>query len=221
VTANPGIPPRDAAERLTFATWAIVTGKSPGGIFDELFNVDANTAAKLAQRLSQRSDGTVTVEHVQAASTIEALATTVRQYLEGGDLDGFVRSLRARPPGSTKTPVFVFHAAGGSTVVYEPLLKRLPPDTPMYGFERVEGNVAQRAEQYVPKLLELNAGRPFILAGWSLGGALAYACAIGLKPRRKPVLVGIDTPASPNAHSTCQFRRSRTNCSRNSTTKGK
>ncbi|WP_369806916.1 hypothetical protein, partial [Mycobacterium sp. 1245499.0] len=27
----------------------------------------------------------------------------------------------------------------------------------------------------------MNAGKPFILAGWSLGGALAYACAIGLK----------------------------------------
>ena len=30
------VPPRDAAERVTFATWAIVTGKSPGGIFNPL-----------------------------------------------------------------------------------------------------------------------------------------------------------------------------------------
>jgi polyketide synthase 13 len=27
----------------------------------------------------------------------------------------------------------------------------------------------------------MNDGKPFVLAGWSLGGALAYACAIGLK----------------------------------------
>ena len=77
--------------------------------------------------------------------------------------------------------MYVFHAAGGSTVVYEPLLNRLPAGTPMYGFERVEGTIEERAAQYVPKLLELNHGKPFILAGWSLGGALAYACAIGLK----------------------------------------
>ena len=77
--------------------------------------------------------------------------------------------------------MFVFHPAGGSTVVYEPLLKRLPPDTPMYGLERVEGTVQERAAQYVPKLLEINGDKPFILTGWSLGGALAYACAIGLK----------------------------------------
>ena len=175
------VPPRDAAERVTFATWAIVTGKSPGGIFNALPTLDDETAAKMAQRLSERAEGTITVEDVMSAPTIEALATTVRDYLEAGQLDGFVRVIRAREEGSDKVPVFVFHPAGGSTVVYEPLLKRLPPDTPMYGIERVEGSIKERAAEYVPKLIELQGNGPFILAGWSLGGALAYACAIGLK----------------------------------------
>jgi polyketide synthase 13 len=182
------IPPRDAAERVTFATWAIVTGKSPGGIFNALPNLDDGAAAKMAQRLSERAEGTISVDDVKAASTIEELATTVRQYLEAGQIDGFVRTIRPRPEGSTKPPVFVFHAAGGSTVVYEPLLDRLPPDTPMYGFERVEGTIEERAAQYVPKLRELQGDGPFILVGWSLGGVLAYACAIGLKQQ------GCDVP---------------------------
>ncbi|KMO66817.1 Phthiocerol/phenolphthiocerol synthesis polyketide synthase type I PpsA [Mycolicibacterium chubuense] len=176
------VPPRDAAERVTFATWAIVTGKSPGGIFTELPKLDDATAAKIAERLTERADeGTITVDDVRAAKTIEELSTTVRQYLEGGKVDGFVRTIRARPEGSTRIPVFVFHPAGGSTVVYEPLLKRLPPDTPMYGFERVEGSVEERAAEYLPKLREIQGDGPYILVGWSLGGALAYACAIGLK----------------------------------------
>ena len=60
-------------------------------------------------------------------------------------------------------------------MVYEPLLNRLPAGTPMIGLERVEGTIEERAAQYVPKLLELNGwadgtkGKPFILAGWSLG----------------------------------------------------
>ncbi|MGO4444392.1 polyketide synthase Pks13 [Mycobacterium sp. 2YAF39] len=176
------VPPRDAAERVTFATWAIVTGRSPGGIFNELPDVDDATAAKIAERLTERVDeGTVTVDDVRGAKTVEALATTVRDYLEGGRVDGFVRTLRAPEQGSDAVPVFVFHAAGGSTVVYEPLLKRLPAGTPMYGIERVEGSIEERAREYVPKLMEINGDRPFALAGWSLGGVLAYACAIGLK----------------------------------------
>jgi polyketide synthase 13 len=185
---NSDVPPRDAAERVTFATWAIVTGKSPGGIFNTLPKLDDDAATKMAQRLSERAEGPITADDVKAAATIEELATTVREYLEAGQIDGFVRTIRARPEGSTKPPVFVFHAAGGSTVVYEPLLNRLPPDTPMYGFERVEGTIEERAAQYVPKLRELQGNGPFILVGWSLGGVLAYACAIGLKQQ------GCDVP---------------------------
>ncbi|ORW23191.1 polyketide synthase Pks13 [Mycobacterium palustre] len=184
---NSDVPPRDAAERVTFATWAIVTGKSPGGIFNPLPKLDADAAAKMAQRLSERADGPITAEDVLASENIEALADKVRQYLEAGVVDGFVRTLRARPEGSTRAPVFVFHPAGGSTVVYEPLLNRLPADTPMYGFERVEGTIEERAAQYVPKLIEMQGDGPYILAGWSLGGVLAYACAIGLKRMGKDV----------------------------------
>ncbi|MGB8208567.1 MAG: polyketide synthase Pks13 [Mycobacterium sp.] len=185
---NSDVPPRDAAERVAFATWAIVTGKSPGGIFNALPKLDDEAATKMAQRLSERAEGPISSDDVKAAATIEDLATTVREYLEAGQVDGFVRTIRARPEGSTKPPVFVFHAAGGSTVVYEPLLNRLPPDTPMYGFERVEGTIEERAAQYIPKLRELQGDGPFILAGWSLGGVLAYACAIGLKQQ------GCDVP---------------------------
>jgi polyketide synthase 13 len=177
------VPPRDAAERVTFATWAIVTGKSPGGIFNELPALDDGAAEKLAQRLSERAEGTITVEDVTSAKSIEELATTVRSQLEEGVVDGFIRTLQ--PPTAENpdaVPLFVFHPAGGSTVVYEPLIKRLPAGTPVYGIERVEGSIEERAAEYVPKLLEVHKG-PFLLAGWSLGGALAYACGIGLKQR--------------------------------------
>lgn len=184
---NSDVPPRDAAERVVFATWAVVTGKSAGGIFNPLPKLDDEKAAKMAQRLSERAEGPITVEDVQSSETIEALAEKVRNYLEAGVIDGFVRTLRPPREGSSRTPVFVFHPAGGSTVVYEPLLKRLPPDTPMYGLERVEGSIEERAAQYVPKLIEMQGDGPYILAGWSLGGVLAYACAIGLKRLGKDV----------------------------------
>ena len=194
------VPPRDAAERVTFATWAIVTGKSPGGIFNELPAVDEETAAKMSARLTERAEGPISVEQVRSAKTIEELATHVRDQLEDGLVDGFVRTLRPPIGDSKAVPLFVFHPAGGSTVVYEPLIKRLPADVPVYGIERVEGSIEERAAEYVPKLLELHDG-PFVLAGWSLGGALAYACAIGLKRAGADVrfvgLIDLALPGEP------------------------
>ena len=133
--------------------------------------IDDATAAKMAERLTERVDeGTITAEDVKTASTIEALADGRAQHLEAGKVDGFVRIIRAPQEGQDKIPVFVFHAAGGSTVVYEPLLKRLPADTPMYGIERVEGSIEERAREYVPKLMEISGNGPFMLgrlvAGW-------------------------------------------------------
>ncbi|MGW0018263.1 polyketide synthase Pks13 [Rhodococcus sp. NPDC003382] len=182
------VPPRDAAERLTFASWAVITGESAKGIFDTLPILDDETAERLAARLTERSNGEITVDDVLDAETIEQLAETVRQHLESADrIDGLVRTLRARPEGSDAVPVFVFHPAGGSTVAYEPLLKRLPADTPMYGFERTEGPIEQRAAEYLPLIKEIQGDGPYVLYGWSLGGVLAYAVARMLRAEGKDV----------------------------------
>ncbi|MFC9519103.1 polyketide synthase Pks13 [Nocardiaceae bacterium NPDC056970] len=184
------VPPRDAAERLTFASWAVVTGKAAKGIFGTLPILDDEHAEKLAARLTERSGGEITVDDVLDAETIEQLAETVRQHLEDGlKIDGLVRTLRPRAEGSDAVPVFVFHPAGGSTVAYEPLLKRLPAHTPMFGLERVEGPIDERAAAYVPLLREIQGDGPYVLAGWSLGGVLAYAVARQLREQGADVRV--------------------------------
>ncbi|MEU7139404.1 polyketide synthase Pks13 [Nocardia sp. NPDC046473] len=200
------VPPRDAAERLTFATWAVVTGKSAGGIFNTLPILDEDTAEKLAARLTERVKAEVTVDDVLDCETIEQLADIVRTLQDSGaDVDGFVRPLRARPSGSNAVPVFVFHPAGGNTLVYEPLLKRLPADTPMYGFERVDGEIEERARQYVPELRKLQGDGPFVLYGWSLGAVLAMACAQLLRADGADVrvvgLIDLAIPKEPEDNS--------------------
>ncbi|MFC6011783.1 polyketide synthase Pks13 [Nocardia lasii] len=168
------VPPRDAAERLTYATWAVVTGASPGGIFNTLPILEEELAEKMAARLTERVGAEVTVDDVLDCETIEQLSDIVRGLQDSGaDVDGFVHPLRARVDGSDATPVFVFHPAGGNTLVYEPLLKRLPADTPMYGFERVDGSIEERAREYLPELRKIQGEGPYVLYGWSLGAVLA------------------------------------------------
>ncbi|WP_332519551.1 polyketide synthase Pks13 [Speluncibacter jeojiensis] len=185
--AGSDVPPRDAPERLVFATWAVVTGQSAKGVFNTLPVLDDDTAEKLAARLTERSGGEVTFDDVLDSETIEQLSDVVRKHLEG-DV-GVVRVLRAAPAGSNRLPVFAFHPAGSSTTVYEPLVKRLPADVAVYGMERVEGSIPERARQYLEPLREIQPHGPYVLIGWSLGGALAYAVAGLLREQGEEVAV--------------------------------
>ncbi|MFF0499428.1 polyketide synthase Pks13 [Nocardia aobensis] len=193
------VPPRDAAERLTFAAWAMVTGKSAGGIFNTLPILDEDTAEKLAARLSDRVGSTVDVDDVLDCETIEQLSDIVRRHQDSAtEVEGFIRPLRPRPEGSTAIPIFVFHPSGGNTLVYEPLLKRLPEGTPMYGFERIEGSIPERAREYAAEIRKIFPSGPYVLYGWSLGAVFALQVAQIMRTEGDDVrLVGLIDLALP------------------------
>ncbi len=209
--AGADVPPRDAAERLTFGAWAVVTGTSAGGVFNKLPVLDEATARKLTDRLNDRTGGDIDLEDVLASETIEELSEHVRKHMESAaDIDGFVRYLRVPDRNGQRQhsfdttagdpmPILVFHPAGGNTSAYEALLKRLPEEQPVVGFDRVEGTIEERVRQYLPKLREVQPHGPYVLVGWSLGGALAYGAAQLLREQGEEVaFVGLIDVVRPS-----------------------
>lgn len=169
-----GVAPRDAAERLVFATWASLTGRAAAGVTSTLPEISSEVAGKIAERLSERSGTEVDAELVGKAENLEEIANVVREGLET-DVEGNIRVLRE---GSADAPVvFMFHPAGGSSVVYQPLARRLPQEVSVYGVERREGSLEERVTDYLGDIRKYAKGRPVILGGWSFGGALAYEAA--------------------------------------------
>lgn len=169
-----GVAPRDAAERLVFATWASLTGRAAAGVTSTLPEISGEVAGKIAERLSERSGMNIEAELVGKAENLEEIANVVREGLET-DVEGNIRVLRE---GSAEAPVvFMFHPAGGSSVVYQPLARRLPQEISVYGVERREGSLEERVADYLGDIRNYAKGRPVILGGWSFGGALAYEAA--------------------------------------------
>lgn len=169
-----GVAPRDAAERLVFATWASFTGRAAAGVTSMLPEISGEVAGKIAERLSERSGMNIGAELVGKAENLEEIANVVREGLET-DVEGNIRVLRE---GSAEAPVvFMFHPAGGSSVVYQPLARRLPQEISVYGVERREGSLEERVADYLGDIRKYAKGRPVILGGWSFGGALAYEAA--------------------------------------------
>lgn len=175
-----GVAPRDASERMIFGTWASITGKAPAGVTSPLPEISAEVAAQIAERLRERAHIDVTAQQVLDAEALETLADLVREGLET-EVEGNIRVLRE----ADGPAVFMFHPAGGTTVVYQPLTRRLPADVAVYGVERIEGSLEERAAAYIEDIVRYARGRKVVLGGWSFGGALAYEVAYQLAERSK------------------------------------
>lgn len=171
-----GVPPRDAAERWVAAQWASVVGTPLAGVTTPLPATTEAQRVALAHALGGRWEGWVEPSVIVEAATLSALADEVRPLMETstGELVRVLQAPVVAPGERAAAPLFLVHPAGGSCSVYDPLVRLLPADQPVFGIERLEGPLADRVAAYLPLVLEHGGSGPYRLAGWSFGGALAY-----------------------------------------------
>ncbi|RSN59717.1 non-ribosomal peptide synthetase [Streptomyces sp. WAC 04229] len=87
--------------------------------------------------------------------------------------------------GGDRPPLFCLHASGGLSWNYQPLLRHLPADQPVYGVqarglartEPLPGSVEEMAADYLAHIRAVQPTGPYHLLGWSLGGRIAQAMA--------------------------------------------
>ena len=80
---------------------------------------------------------------------------------------------------SPRPPLFLFHAAGGTTDVYRAFAERLGADRPVHGLDRIEDahTVSEKARRYAEAITSAHPDGPYVLAGWSFGGFVAQETA--------------------------------------------
>ncbi|KUJ41290.1 hypothetical protein ACZ90_68130 [Streptomyces albus subsp. albus] len=93
-----------------------------------------------------------------------------------GRTDGPLRAFPGAGPG---TPLFLAHAAGGSSEVYARLAARLDGDRPVFGFDRVPepDDVPGRAAEFARRIRQVHPVGPWLVGGWSYGGLVAQEAA--------------------------------------------
>jgi phthiocerol/phenolphthiocerol synthesis type-I polyketide synthase A len=87
--------------------------------------------------------------------------------------------VRALHGAGSRSPLFLVHAAGGTTDVYRGLAERLGAVRPVYGLERIEEarTVVEKARRYVEAVTAVQPDGPCLLGGWSFGGFVAQEAA--------------------------------------------
>jgi thioesterase domain-containing protein len=100
----------------------------------------------------------------------------------------------------------VVHPAGGTVFRYADLARHLPPGRPVFGLQAMGvageaeplASVEEMAERYVEAVRERQPQGPYVLAGWSAGGVIAFEMAQRLRAAGEEValvaLLDADVP---------------------------
>jgi amino acid adenylation domain-containing protein len=101
---------------------------------------------------------------------------------------GVLVPLQEGSPGGR--PLFCVHPVGGEVVAYHELARRLGADLPVYGLQSPDPpleDVREMAQRYVDAVCAVQPEGPYRLAGWSMGGIVAYEMARQLAARGEQV----------------------------------
>ncbi|XRQ13792.1 amino acid adenylation domain-containing protein [Actinomadura welshii] len=182
--AAAGRAPRTPDEERLCAIVAGVLGLDRVGADVSFFDLGGDSIAALKLVTRARQEGIeLTPRDVFTHQTVEAMT----RVGEPEDRLGFEVLLPIRASG-TRPPVFFVHPAGGLAWGYLQFQRHLGPDQPVYGLQaraftqaELPGSVAEMAEDYLEQIRAVRPAGPYHLAGWSLGGLVAYEMAVRLQ----------------------------------------
>ncbi|MET7475689.1 acyltransferase domain-containing protein [Streptomyces sp. NPDC005648] len=158
---------------------AAVTGHTPARLTPATsladLGLDSLMAVRIRTALEREFRTELPLRELLGAADIGQVADRLRQALPARETPP-LRTLRAT---GTRPPLFLVHAAGGTTDVYRTLAERLGDDRPVYGLDRIEeaGSIPEKARHYADAIAAAHPNGPCLLGGWSFGGFVAQETA--------------------------------------------
>jgi phthiocerol/phenolphthiocerol synthesis type-I polyketide synthase E len=97
--------------------------------------------------------------------------------------------------GGSKPPLFCMHGAGGTVLMYRDLSRQLGDDQPFYGLQSrgLDGScpplthIEEMAAGYVKEIRRVQPHGPYFIAGYCMGGTVAFEVAQQLLQLGEPI----------------------------------
>jgi thioesterase domain-containing protein/acyl carrier protein len=198
--------PRDALERELCQVWEDLLGVAPVGVRDDFFALGGHSllAVRLMGRIRERFGRELPLTALFAGATVEHLASLLRDPFDGEARREALVPIRA---GGALPPLFLVHPVGGNVLCYAELARQLDPTRPVYGFQSPAfqspghmENVEEMAAHYLEGIRAAWPRGPIYLAGWSMGGVVAFEMARRLAAEgRQPALLAVIDAFAPGA----------------------
>jgi amino acid adenylation domain-containing protein len=186
------VAPRTDNEKLVAKIWQQNMGIEQISIFDNFFELGGRSlvAVKIMAAIEQETGKRLPLATLFEHATIEKLAAR----LEGDEAIGWESLVPIKPDGS-KMPLYIVHGAGLNVLLFNALAMNMDAEQPVYGLQARGLNgidepldvMEDIAANYIAEIVAKNPEGPYALAGYSLGGIIAYEMANQLMTAGKEV----------------------------------
>ena len=177
------VAPRDPLELQLAHIWEDLLDISPIGVTNNFFDLGGHSllAVSLVAQIQKQFGQNLPLASLFQGATIDRLAKILRQQISSPSWSPLV----AIQPSGSQRPFFCVHPAGGNVLCYYDLARCLGLDQPFYGFQAkgLDGQqdphttVEETAVDYIDALRVIQPEGPYLLAGWSYGGLVAFEMA--------------------------------------------
>ena len=187
------IPPRNPIEEKLCAIWAQMLDLDRVGISDDFFDIGGHSllAVRLVDQVEKTFGLGLPIASVFQAPTIAEFARLVDDSKSTKAFSPLVHM----QPRKENTPIFCVHPGDGNVFHFTDLVRQLDSHQPFYGLQAygIEpgtepvSDFMEMASIYIEQIRSIQPRGPYILGGFSAGGAIAFEMAQQLTGRGEDV----------------------------------
>lgn len=185
--------PKTQTEQKLARIWTAILNQKKIGIHDDFFEIGGHSmlAVALMVKIEKELNIRLPLASLFDRSTIHLLAELIDQNSDSIEW----RSLVPIRPAGMKKPLFLVHGLGLNVLLYTTIVNYLDPEQPVYGLQAKGLNgmdeplttIESIAAYYISEIQSIDKEGPYALAGFSLGGRIAFEMARQLDEMGKKV----------------------------------
>ena len=185
--------PQTENEAIILKIWLDVLGLETISTTDDFFEIGGHSllAVKVMVAIEKATGKRLPLATLFTNATVEKLALKISDNSKTEQWEALV----AIKTNGTKIPIFLIHGAGLNILLFKSICKYFDEQQPIYGIQALGLNyetdiptdLKSIASRYLIEILKINPNGPYYLAGYSLGGFIAFEMANQLRDMGKEI----------------------------------
>jgi amino acid adenylation domain-containing protein len=179
--------PSTLTEKMLAGLYATLLGTPRPGATDSFFDLGGNslTAMRLVDMISREAGADLGVTQVFLHPRLRELAASIDAVKSGTARRAAAGPVVELSQDSGGQPLFLLHAVGGTVSAYAQLGQELADSFTVYGLQSpglddiddIDTSLADLVAGYSQRIQAVQPTGPYQLAGWSMGGVIAFEIA--------------------------------------------